>query len=98
MQVTHDDVGFPLNALYPKPENRQAYDQLKAYMTQMRQEIVVRLVERLFVSGSVSKWWMAFQKRKFLNKSLGYLSGMRGALLSVEVCGYTVYIGPYRSI
>ncbi len=39
-------------------------DALRAYLTQARQETVVRLVERVYDAqsgGRPSKWWMAFQ-------------------------------------
>ena len=63
-------IGFPLNALYPTPSNRGEYDQLKAYTLQLRQEIAQRFTERVYSTGQASKWWLAFQKKKFLNKSL----------------------------
>jgi actin related protein 2/3 complex subunit 3 len=46
---------------------------LRTYLTQVRQELAVRLVERLYADGTgkPSKWWMAFQKRRFMNRSLG---------------------------
>ncbi|CAG8566398.1 11302_t:CDS:2 [Funneliformis mosseae] len=49
------DPTFPLNALYTSPA---------------RQELANRLVERVYVDGKQSKWWMCFQKKKFMNKSL----------------------------
>ena len=46
---------------------------LRQYLTQVRQELAARLVERLYADGTgkPSKWWMAFQKRRFMNRSLG---------------------------
>lgn len=83
------DANFALNAHYAGPGNRadagvdidlracptlttQA-DYLRTYLTQVRQELAARLVERLYADGSgkPSKWWMAFQKRRFMNRSLG---------------------------
>lgn len=48
-------------------------DYLRTYLIQVRQELAARLVERLYADGSgkPSKWWMAFQKRRFMNRSLG---------------------------
>jgi actin related protein 2/3 complex subunit 3 len=45
---------------------------LRIYLTQVRQELAVRLVERLYADGTgkPSKCWMAFQRR-FMNRSLG---------------------------
>lgn len=46
---------------------------LRQYLTQVRQELAARVTERLYADGSgkPSKWWMAFQKRRFMNRSLG---------------------------
>ena len=46
---------------------------LRQYLTQVRQELAARLIERLYADGTgkPSKWWMAFQKRRFMNRSLG---------------------------
>jgi len=68
------DTGFPLNAFFIKP-NRNETDELKLYMTQLRQEAGARLVERVFdpnlsQDGKPSKWWTCFAKRKFLNQTL----------------------------
>lgn len=48
-------------------------DYLRQYLTQARQELAARLVERLYADGTgkPSKWWMSFQKRRFMNRSLG---------------------------
>ena len=48
-------------------------DYLRQYLTQVRQELAARLVERLYADGTgkPSKWWMSFQKRRFMNRSLG---------------------------
>ncbi|KAH7887551.1 actin-related protein ARPC3 [Phlebopus sp. FC_14] len=67
------DANFPLNAHYVAPGNRADADYLRTYLTQVRQELAARLVERLYADGTgkPSKWWMAFQKRRFMNRSLG---------------------------
>ena len=64
------ESGFPLNALYAKPANRGESDQMRNYLTQLRQEVGIRLVERVYVDDKPSKWWMCFTKRKFMDKSL----------------------------
>ncbi len=48
-------------------------DYLRGYLTQARQELAARLVEKLYADGTgkPSKWWMSFQKRRFMNRSLG---------------------------
>ncbi|KAF4575131.1 subunit of the Arp2/3 complex [Pleurotus pulmonarius] len=67
------DAGFPLNAHYAPPASRADADYLRQYLTQVRQELAARLVERLYADGTgkPSKWWMSFQKRRFMNRSLG---------------------------
>ncbi len=65
------DADIPLSSLYPAPESRTEADQLRAYLVQLRQETHQRLHSVLYPPGSTgpNKWWMAFQKRKFMNKS-----------------------------
>lgn len=48
-------------------------DYLRQYLVQVRQELAARLIERLYADGTgkPSKWWMSFQKRRFMNRSLG---------------------------
>ncbi|KAK4046871.1 subunit of the Arp2/3 complex [Microbotryomycetes sp. JL201] len=68
------EPGFPMNNLYQAPANRLESDALRQYLTQARQESVLRLLERVYTpesQGKPSKWWMSFQKRKFMGKSLG---------------------------
>jgi actin related protein 2/3 complex, subunit 3 len=47
-------------------------DYLRQYLTQVRQELSARLVERLYADGSgvPSKWWMSFSKRRFMQRAL----------------------------
>ncbi|RKP17463.1 actin-related protein 2/3 complex subunit 3, partial [Rozella allomycis CSF55] len=68
--VVPGDAGFPLAALYSTPANRNEADTLRQYIGQLRQELVNRLIPILYPTQSMpSKWWMSFQKRKFMNKS-----------------------------
>ena len=72
------DAGFPLNAMYDKPADRNEQDLMKSYLSQVRQEVASRLCEKIYSSSysdtaggkRPTKWWLAFQKRKFMNKSL----------------------------
>jgi len=66
------DRNFALGGLVSNPANRGETDMMRQYFTQMRQELGLRLVGRLYLHGQArpDKWWMCFQKRKFLNKSL----------------------------
>lgn len=65
-------AGFPLNTVYQIPTNDpQQLDLLKSYLQQFRQELAMRLITRLYVETDVpNKHWLAFTKRKFMNKSL----------------------------
>ncbi|KAF8969435.1 actin-related protein ARPC3 [Flammula alnicola] len=67
------DANFPLNAHYAPPSSRADADYLRQYLIQVRQELAARLVEKLYADGTgkPSKWWMSFQKRRFMNRSLG---------------------------
>ncbi|KAI7866582.1 ARP2/3 complex [Spinellus fusiger] len=64
------DPGFPLNAMYAPPADRHQADQTRQYLQQLRQELAARLVDQIYIDGKPSKWWMCFQKRKFMNLSL----------------------------
>lgn len=66
------DPGFPLNALYLPPANKNDAVFLRQYLSQFRQELASRLIERLYQSDTIkpSKFWLAFGRKKFMNKSL----------------------------
>ncbi|KAJ1093116.1 hypothetical protein NDU88_006225 [Pleurodeles waltl] len=66
------EPGFPLNAMYSKPANKQEDEVMRAYLQQLRQETGLRLCERVFdpQTDKPSKWWTCFVKRQFMNKSL----------------------------
>ncbi|CCG24697.1 Arc18 ARP2/3 complex subunit [Candida orthopsilosis Co 90-125] len=66
------DISFPLNSLYLPPKTRADADLLRGYLTQFRQELAERLLNRIYADGGdvPSKFWLAFTKRKFMNKSL----------------------------
>jgi actin related protein 2/3 complex subunit 3 len=66
------DQGFPLNSLYSVPGNPAQAETLRAWMTQFRQELAVRLVSKVYENsnGLPSKWWLGFSRRRFMGKSL----------------------------
>ncbi|PKS05582.1 hypothetical protein jhhlp_008100 [Lomentospora prolificans] len=67
------DPGWPLNQMYEPPRDRQDAEQLRQYMSQVRQELSTRLLARVYEDGGdgrPSKWWLSFTKRKFMGKSL----------------------------
>jgi len=66
------DKNFALGGIVTNPANRTETDTMRAYLTQLRQECGVRLVQRVYAFDETlpNKWWMCFLKRKFLNKTL----------------------------
>ncbi|XP_067648262.1 actin-related protein 2/3 complex subunit 3 [Eurosta solidaginis] len=66
------DAGFPLNAVYARPQSAQESDLMRQYFLQLRHEIGNRLCEKVFSTedGKPNKWWICFAKKKFMEKSL----------------------------
>lgn len=65
------DSGFPLNSVYGKPQSPAEIELMRAYFTQLRQEVGLRVCEKVFgEDGKPSKWWLCFAKKKFMDKSL----------------------------
>ncbi|KAK5162638.1 actin-related protein 2/3 complex subunit 3 [Cryomyces antarcticus] len=65
------DASFPLNQAFEAPRDRNEAETLRQYISQMRQELAVRLLARVYADGSTpSKWWLSFTKRKFMGKAL----------------------------
>lgn len=65
--------GFPLNTVYSVPlENPAEVELLKSYIQQFRQELAMRLLDRVYKDNKEvpSKFWLAFTRRRFMNKSL----------------------------
>ncbi|KAF0290732.1 Actin-related protein 2/3 complex subunit 3 [Amphibalanus amphitrite] len=67
------EAGFPLNSVYGKPKDDTEADQMRQYLTQLRQETGLRIAEKVFSTedGKPSKWWLCFSRKKFMDKSLG---------------------------
>lgn len=66
------DPHFSLNALYLPPRDRNDGDLLRAYLSQFRQELALRLLGRLYPNGEKvpNKYWLAFARRRFMGKRL----------------------------
>ncbi|CAF9909853.1 MAG: hypothetical protein GOMPHAMPRED_006884 [Gomphillus americanus] len=66
------DASFPLNQAFEPPGDKTNAELLRQYLSQVRQELAIRLLQRVYANGSVtpSKWWLSFTKRKFMGKSL----------------------------
>jgi actin related protein 2/3 complex subunit 3 len=62
--------------MFNPPSSRQEAETLRQYLMQVRQELAIRLLARIFDDGNggqadkPSKWWLSFSKRKFMGKSL----------------------------
>uniref|UniRef100_A0A8C0R186 Actin-related protein 2/3 complex subunit 3 n=1 Tax=Canis lupus dingo TaxID=286419 RepID=A0A8C0R186_CANLU len=67
------EPGFPLNAIYAKPANKQEDEVMRAYLQQLRQETGLSLCEKVFdpQNGKPSKWWTCFVKRQFMTSPFG---------------------------
>ena len=66
------DRNFALGGIVTNPANRGETDLIRQYLTQLRQECGLRLLSKVYAKDQTKpdKWWMCFQKRKFLNKNL----------------------------
>ncbi len=65
------EAGFPLNGMFPAARGGEA-DALRSYLADLRAETRERLLGRVYArdANTPNKWWMTFQKRKFMNKAL----------------------------
>uniref|UniRef100_A0A6G3MF85 Actin-related protein 2/3 complex subunit 3 n=1 Tax=Henneguya salminicola TaxID=69463 RepID=A0A6G3MF85_HENSL len=66
------DSSFPLTAYYAKPTSSSEAEKCKLYVQQLRQECSARMAEKLYdaEAGKISKWWLTFYRKKFLEQSL----------------------------
>jgi len=66
------DRNFALGGIVTNPANRTETDTMRLYLTQLRQECGQRLVAKVYAfdESVPNKWWVCFNKRKFLNKTL----------------------------
>lgn len=46
------DAGFPLNQAFEPPRDRNEAEVLRQYITQMRQELAMRLLNRVYADGT----------------------------------------------
>lgn len=65
------DAGFPMNAMYQGPALKNDADLLRGYLQQFRQELADRLLKRVYADQDTpSKFWLAFTRKRFMNRSL----------------------------
>jgi len=64
--------GGALAGFLPPTNSRGEADELRAYLTQLRNETGVRLCDQVYAANPrvANKHWMMWSKRKFLNRSL----------------------------
>uniref|UniRef100_A0A2I2ZJU1 Actin-related protein 2/3 complex subunit 3 n=1 Tax=Gorilla gorilla gorilla TaxID=9595 RepID=A0A2I2ZJU1_GORGO len=79
------EPGFPLNAMYPKPANKQEDEVMRAYLQHLRQETGLRLCEKVFdpQNDKHCKWWTCFVKRQFITY---YIAGPLEMLVLFFFC------------
>uniref|UniRef100_A0A2R8ZRF0 Actin-related protein 2/3 complex subunit 3 n=1 Tax=Pan paniscus TaxID=9597 RepID=A0A2R8ZRF0_PANPA len=79
------EPGFPLNAMYPKPANKQEDEVMRAYLQHLRQETGLRLCEKVFdpQNDKRCKWWTCFVKRQFITY---YIAGPLEMLVLFFFC------------
>eukprot|EP00304_Pavlova_gyrans_P002099 CAMPEP_0206061222 /NCGR_PEP_ID=MMETSP1466-20131121/53562_1 /ASSEMBLY_ACC=CAM_ASM_001126 /TAXON_ID=44452 /ORGANISM="Pavlova gyrans, Strain CCMP608" /LENGTH=239 /DNA_ID=CAMNT_0053436571 /DNA_START=31 /DNA_END=748 /DNA_ORIENTATION=- len=65
------DASFPLGPYFPTPESKQEADFIRSYLRQLREETGRRMIDKCYPDGETtpSKWWIAFSKRRFMNKA-----------------------------
>eukprot|EP00599_Poterioochromonas_sp_BG-1_P015121 CAMPEP_0173157800 /NCGR_PEP_ID=MMETSP1105-20130129/15876_1 /TAXON_ID=2985 /ORGANISM="Ochromonas sp., Strain BG-1" /LENGTH=176 /DNA_ID=CAMNT_0014075405 /DNA_START=56 /DNA_END=586 /DNA_ORIENTATION=- len=65
------ESGWPLGGLFASPANKSESDLFKSFFKQAREELALRLCERLFdADGTKNKWWQSFSKKRFMGKEL----------------------------
>jgi len=65
------DSSFAIANYCTAPANKKEADDIRMYLKQCREEISRRILDKAFLEdGSRNKWWLAFSKRKFMNKEL----------------------------
>eukprot|EP00741_Cyanophora_paradoxa_P001323 tig00000478_g1279.t1 len=61
--------GFPFGGLFSDPADPAEGDLFREYARQVRQECSRRVADLVFATGQPNKHWMAFSKKKFMNKT-----------------------------
>ena len=65
------EANFCVGGLFTAPKNKAESELWRTYFKQAREELAIRLCDKLFEgNGSKSKWWQSFSKKKFMGKVL----------------------------
>eukprot|EP00941_MAST-03F_sp_MAST-3F-sp1_P006289 g6289.t1 len=65
------DRSHPLKNLCPKAESSKDAEKLRNYLTQLRKELLTRMLEILYNdAGEPNKWWFQFHKMKFMGMEI----------------------------
>lgn len=92
------DAHFPLSTLYSVPSSRVDADTLRQYLTQARQEVVLRLLDKMYVDDVPSRWWLAFSKRKlYVSACINFFIAWARAFRSVYA-KYIYFVSTLRSL
>ncbi|VDQ07154.1 unnamed protein product [Trichobilharzia regenti] len=77
------DPDFPreLNNMYAKPKNSTELEAMRGYLTQLRQELGVRLIDKVYSDDNISFWWSYIIKRIQRNPML-----IKGVIAKVMSC------------
>lgn len=64
------EPGWPLAGMFPEPANAEEAELCRSLFKQLRETLVSRLADRIYRDGVPDKFWIAFSKRRFMNKTL----------------------------
>ncbi|KAJ6857488.1 actin-related protein 2/3 complex subunit 3 [Populus alba x Populus x berolinensis] len=71
------ESGFPFPGLFADPQSQKEAELFRNYLKQIREETSGRLLSVAYrPNGTPNKWWLAFAKRKFMNKEAIMLSAV----------------------
>lgn len=64
------EPGFPVSSMFHDAANAEEAELCRTYLKQCRETLVERLQEKIYTGDVPNKFWLAFAKRKFMNKVL----------------------------
>ncbi|KAJ6958389.1 Actin-related protein 2/3 complex subunit [Populus alba x Populus x berolinensis] len=71
------ESGFPFPGLFADPQSQKEAELFRNYLKQIREETSGRLLSVAYrPNGTPNKWWLAFAKRKFMNREAIMLSAV----------------------
>ena len=71
------DASFPLNQAFEAPRDRQEAEVLRQYLSQVRQELAMRLLQRVYAGGSGAPSKVRFFVRRWgVGDDVGMVHGL----------------------